>query len=151
MTLRSTALIFIGFYQFVRTLVLLIAVIVQQQLSGGGSSPGLILALGVGALVPALLILQLRLTGASAILPPLRVALFLQLLGSLLLAASSRGVGLPPGIPSAAVLAAASLLVLADTASLVFLLSWKARVNGTRVSAEDTAGGAGFTVEELED
>lgn len=150
MTFRRIALSITGLYQFVRITLLLGVLIGLQALAGDAVPPGLLITAAAGGLLPVLLIVQLGLTRAAALLAPLRTALFLQLVGSLVLAAGYRGIALPPGTPELLALAAASLLVVADTASLVFLLSWKAPV-ARRSEQSDSEQPAGFTVEELED
>lgn len=139
MAKKTVLLALAGVYQLIRFTLLAALIMASRDAVSSPATSGAVLALAAGAVLPTILILQLALTGSPALLPPLRVGLFLQTIGSLLFllrAAPSELGAIEPGV---ALLLTAVLLPLLDAGALLFLLLYgKPRDNGA--STDDDAG-----------
>jgi hypothetical protein len=116
-----------GVYQLLRFTVLAALIMASRDAVSSPTTGGAVLALAASAVLPAVLILQLALTGSRVLLAPLRVGLFLQALGSVLFLIRSVPAQLAAVDPMVPVLLTTVLLPLFDAGALLFLLLYGKR------------------------
>jgi hypothetical protein len=134
---KTVLLALAGVYQLLRFAFLSALIMASRDAVSSPATSGAVLALAAGAVLPAILILQLALTRSRALLAPLRVALFLQTIGSILFLTRAVPAQLAAVDPGLAILLAAVLLPLLDAGALLFLLLYgRARDNDSGVSDE---------------
>lgn len=103
MRTSKTALLVALLYQIYRGTVFTVATLVSLNASASlaPTDRALLIAASAASLVPAVLLLQLYLTGSRVLLPPARIAKLLESVGSILAVitiSGSRGFVLPLGI-----------------------------------------------------
>ncbi|MFW5695496.1 MAG: hypothetical protein ACOCYB_10015 [Alkalispirochaeta sp.] len=143
----------IGVYQVVRFVVLTAILVFMIQMSSPPGFSGVALSVGGAAVLPAVLMLQWILTRSPVLIPPLRVALTLQALGSavtMMQVIAARTA--PPAISPAAVILT-GILVLLDAVAALFLLLYTPQTREQRSPRESHESPAAppISVEEVED
>lgn len=123
MRIQRFVLVAATLYQLVRFVVLFFLILLAIRGAAASASLNLIIALAAPALIVVLLMVQLLVTGAHLLIPPLSVAVLVQLTGAVTALSHALRAPLPiitdlPGL----VPTITSIVVVADFAMLLFLL-----------------------------
>lgn len=132
MRIRNIFLIAATLYQLFRFSILFFSIVLALQGSVTGIAVSVSLALAAPALVVVLLLVQLGLPETGNLLPPLRIAAFLQIITAafLLVHSINAPISLILEIPGA-LPAIASIILVCDFAFLAFLLLYSRHTEDT--------------------